>query len=163
MIVNTNLETGIRYGVIYLNSLNQDTADQLFFEGVNVSEEEAYTEAEREILETIKNEIFEAVKDGEEPPYDEDDIDREVERRLERWGDQLQIDEPFIEGEHEGVKYQISWLGGAPMLWVLESPCCGKYKLCSPCVPNAGDLDSPSENGEVCYDVPIAWRQNDVA
>lgn len=30
--------------------------------------------------------------------------------------------------------------------------------LCSPCVPNAGSLDSVNPNGYECYDVPADWR-----
>lgn len=157
-MTNCNPHTGIRYGTIYLNNLDPDTADHLFYEGTNISEQEAYKEAKAEIEATVKNEIADAVSDGEEPPYDEDDIDREVEHRLERWAEGLQIEEPYIEGECEGVNYGISHLGGAALLWVYESPHLTRARLCSPCVPGAIDLDSVDADGEEGYDVPPDWR-----
>lgn len=152
MNTNTNLETGIRYGTIYLNHLNADTADWLFTDGTNVSEEEAYEEAEIEIRAAVMAEIASGEFDDED-----NDLEAEVARRMENLDDYFQIDEPYIEGECEGVKYGISWLGGAPLLWVYESPYITKHGLCSPCVPNAGDLESEGEYE--CYDVPPDWRE----
>lgn len=161
-MTNTNPETGIRYGTIYLNSLDPEVANDLFMYGTDLSYEQAVLELKTEILETVRNEILDAVEDGEEPPYDEDEIDDEVDRRLERAADSIQIDEPEIEGECEGVKYAISWLGGAPLLWVFESPVTGHFRLCSPCVPNACDLDSPStEDGYLGYTVPAGWLRKE--
>lgn len=145
---NTNPVTGIPYGTIYLNHLNPDIASDLWTNGKDLSYEEAYTE--------VRLEVNDAVDAGE---IEEDDFDSELDARAER----IQIDEPTIEGECEGVKYHISWLGGAPLLWVFESPHTGFYQGCSPCIPGAGDLESPAnpfENkvGFVCYDVPYDWR-----
>lgn len=151
---NYNTETGIPFGTIYLNNLDGDTADWLFYDGENLSEKEAYEEAKAEIRREIENEIEEGVFDG-----DEDDIDGEVDHRMENLD--LQIEEPTIEGECEGVKYMISWLGGAPLLWCLESPFTGLYRQCSPCVPGAVDLDSPDEDGTLGYDVPPDWRRKE--
>jgi hypothetical protein len=84
------------------------------------------------------------------------------------------IDEPIIEGECDGVKYRISWLGGAPLLWVLEGPLGFANRLCSPCVPNAAELDSGFEptdltldeihrdhDGYLCYVVPADWLRKE--
>lgn len=93
----------------------------------------------------------------------------------------LEIAEPTIEGEHEGVKYRIAWLGGAPLLWVLDGPLGYCDRLCSPCVPNAADLDSgfigqtreatPAryhdrilqtlQEGSLCYVVPPDWPRKE--
>jgi hypothetical protein len=51
----------------------------------------------------------------------------------------------------------ISYLGGAPLLWVLEGPVITKAKLCSPCVPGAIDLDSQDEDGVEGYGLPEGW------
>lgn len=37
--------------------------------------------------------------------------------------------------------YQVSSLGGAPLIWVLNSPYVTPCRECSPCIPNAGNLD----------------------
>ena len=67
-------------------------------------------------------------------------------------------DEPLIEGNVCGVHYRSSWLGGALHFFIMESPHitdCARF--CSPCVPNAGDLDN-MDGTYTCYDVPANWR-----
>lgn len=77
-----------------------------------------------------------------------------------------EIDEPHIVGERDGVTYQITWLGGVALLWVLDGPTGLADRLCSPCVPNAADLDSGFvfeeerdgiDDGWPCYVVPRNW------
>lgn len=46
------------------------------------------------------------------------------------------------EYEDEGFKYRLARLGGAPLVWVIESPYVTYCRSCSPCIPNAGDLDN---------------------
>ena len=43
-MTNINPETGIRYGCVYLNSLDPDTAAWLWDDAENLSEAEAYAE-----------------------------------------------------------------------------------------------------------------------
>lgn len=145
-ITNMNPETGIRYGTIYLNTLEGDTAAYLFDEGRNVSEDEAIEDLRREIASEAAERGF------------EDDTDREdwEEREFEERVEGIQIEEPTIQGECDGVKYMISWLG-APLLWVFESPFTGTFDLCSPCVPNACNLSSPNPDGYEGYTVPADW------
>lgn len=155
MTPNVNPDTGIRYGVMSLRNLDPDTVDWLWSDGHNVSEEEALEELRAEIAKDVENER----DDRGDDPLSEEDMEVEIERRFEAVAQDLQIEEPYIEGECEGVKYGISWLGGAPLLWVYWSPFTTHARLCSPCVPNAGDLDSlDPENGFECYDVPADWR-----
>lgn len=190
-IVNTNHETGIRYGVIAVNSLDPDLANDLFYgpDAVDLSYQEAYEEAKaeygtewdnaREEAEIAAGETDPNMTDDERERFIEkhmigagicwthwdkktfEDRDEYIESRLERFSDLCQIDEPIIEGVYEGVTYHISWLGGAPLVWVFESPYVTKADLCSPCVPNAGSLDSLNPDGYECYDVPPDWRQGD--
>lgn len=71
-------------------------------------------------------------------------------------------DSMSYELEENGAKYAISSLGGAPLIWVYQSPrIVYVSNLCSPCVPNAGDLDSgltDSESGYECYGIPTDWE-----
>lgn len=64
------------------------------------------------------------------------------------------------------VKLRLGHLGGAPLLWVIESPYFTRASWCSPCVPGAGDLDNPksltAEGGVRCHclpadDMPDDW------
>lgn len=179
-MTNVNPTTGIRYGVISFNSLQPWCSQDLFYgdKAVDLSWQEAVAELKREGLRQYEQLLEEccaaAAESGADrevdfdqeafeekwfaerkEPWDRDDfIDDFVERNAEH----IQIDEPIIEGECDGVKYRISWLGGAPLLWVLEGPHITKADLCSPCVPNAGSLDSINPEGFKCYDVPETWR-----
>ena len=140
---NVNPETGIRYGIISANSLDGELVqDLLYYEGEDLS----WKEAEEEIKIAMREE-----------GVTEEDWDRTLDDRLS----DVYIDEPIVEGECEGVKYRTSWLGGALHFWIFESHRIGKYNLCSPCAPNAGNLDCPNENGYECYDVPEGWRENE--
>ncbi len=137
---NVNPETGIRYGIISDNSLDGGLVqDLLYYQGEDLS----WKEAEEEIKIAMREE---GVR--------EEDWDRTLDDRL---GD-VYIHEPIVEGECEGVKYRTSWLGGALHFWIFESPRIGLYSECSPCCPNAGNLDSPNDDGVECYDVPEGWR-----
>jgi len=186
---NVNPETGIRYGVIAANSLDPDLVEELFHgsEADNLSYDEAYDEAKAEAEFEYDNHVEEAKIAAAEVGADRElgfdievftesyfeqrglDSDREqfVDDKLEQFSDTCLIDEPVIEGMCEGVQYRISWLGGAPLVWALSGLEGGANKLCSPCVPNAADLDSGFYvDGEefkthggwfTCYVIPRDW------
>ena len=151
-MTNINPETGIRYGCIYLNSLDPDTAAWLWDNAENLSEAEAYAELKSEIEAQVMEEC---------PDLDESEVEIEVENRLDCAAQDIEIDEPILIGTCEGVRYEISWLGGAPLLWVFESPVISKAKLCSPCCPNAGDLNNLDDDGYECYGIPADWYAKD--
>lgn len=182
MTANTNPTTGIRYGVIAFNNLDPDLGQELWYtHGRDLSweaaEKELWAEIERD-ADAIEEEVRIAIAEDDPSLVGHEDYeasriesaymargydDREdyVESRFEREREQIQIEEPVIEGEYEGVKYRIDWLGGAPLLWVIEGPVIGRFDLCSPCVPNACSLESPNPDGYEGYDVPADWRWND--
>jgi hypothetical protein len=177
-MTNTNPETGVRYGTIYLNSLDSDVANDLWMNGENLSEKAAYEELKADVerdAEDIEEEVRIAVSERDysmlandqymeqevEAAYNRlgyDDRDDYIETRLELESENFYIEEPTIAGTCEGVRYEISHLGGAPLLWVLESPVISKARLCSPCCPNAADLDSLDDDGYECYGIPGYWR-----
>ena len=148
---NYNPDTGIPYGTIYLHHIDSDLAQELWY---THGEDISYKNALEEFRSEVRAELLDS-----EPDVDPDDIEDMIDSRCEWF--ESQIDEPTIEGEYEGVKYMISWLGGAPLLWVFSSPFTGSYAQCSPCVPGAGDLKTPDEYGVVCYDVPPDWRRDE--
>lgn len=153
MTVNTNSKTGIRFGVIAVNNLNSDVVEDLWYGygAVDLSYKAAMEELDAE----IGREADRLIETGELQAEDRDwYVDRETDKRR----DDIQIDEPTIEGNYQGVHYQISWLGGAPLLVVFESPFKGRFQLCSPCIPNAVSLESPRDVGAEGYDVPPDWR-----
>lgn len=66
--------------------------------------------------------------------------------------------EPEIYGLLDGVAYETAWFGGALSFFIVKSPhITYSAPLCSPCAPNAGNLDKL--NGSyTCYNVPRKWR-----
>ena len=155
---NYNPDTGIPYGTIYLHHLDSDLAQELWY---THGEDISYKNALEELREDVSAQMIDEEENGECPIRSVDDFNDELDEIVERRAEHIQIDEPTIEGEYEGVKYMISWIGGAPLLWVFRSPFTGSYAQCSPCVPGAGDLETPDEYGVVCYDVPPDWRRDE--
>lgn len=194
-MTNRDPETGVRCGVISVNSLDPDIVHELFYGSgaVDISYQEAYAEAKVEAGRMFDNLLEEAnIAAGEtdahmsahalerfieswfdnhrpsDPylgtPYDRDEY---IEQYLHMFSDCCQIDEPTIQGTYQGVKYQLSTLGGAYLLWALKGPEAWANRLCSPCVPDAADLDGgftltseqrQEEEGDfLCYAFPRDW------
>ena len=137
MTANINPKTGIAYGYISANALDDEVVEELMYGGqaTNETADEA-----RDVW----------LADAENNGKDE----------CEFW-DQYCDYEPTISGEYEGVVYATSWLGGALNFFILQSPVVtDKACLASPCVPNAGILDKLN-GGVASYDVPPDWRRKD--
>lgn len=156
---NYDPDTGIPYGTIYLHHLDSDLAQELWYtHGEDISHRDALEELRAEVTRDVEDEYGD---DESDDRLSEEDMADEIDRRVETQSEFINIDEPTIEGEYEGVKYMISWLGGAPMLWVFSSPYVGHYAQCSPCVPGAADLETPDEFGIIAYDIPPDWRRDE--
>lgn len=147
-MVNINPNTGIAYGCISAQSLDNDLVHDLMF-GPQANDL-SYDPALDEYMEKQKADWMEIEGSLDNFPYDE--FEEYFEHTYEG------CDEPIIEGEINGVKYRTFWLGGALHFWIFESPHIGLFQPCSPCVPGAADLDNPSNNGIKGYDVPDSWR-----
>lgn len=147
-MTNTHPTTGIHYTVYSMRSLNPDVYQELWYgpHAFDFTEQVAYEEA----LADAKREAERAAKEnGEE--FDEKDFEEGFECP------DFEIDEHTIFGTYGEVRYEISHLGGAELLWVLESPHTGEFVLCSPCCPGACDGDSPIVGGFTGYAVPAEW------
>lgn len=160
MTANIDPDTGIRYGVISGNTLDGDILSKMMISGTNLTYEHAY--------EDEKKDLESSLADPEALDYVVDPDDREacVEKRLERWSENWEADECTYEGVYETIKYRISWLGGAPLVWALGPLMGWAERLCSPCVPGAADLDggytvddgpTAEGGGFKCYVVPKGW------
>lgn len=160
---NTNPTTGLAYGVVSFNSLQSWCLDDLFygdqakdlsyeaaleelkfearhqFEAFLEQAEIAADEADANMSDREKERFIEAYFSEHENRTDRDGF---VEAYVERERDSIDISEPIIEGVYDGVTYRISWLGGAPLLWVFDGPQGVCVSHCSPCAPGAADLDS---------------------
>jgi len=56
--------------------------------------------------------------------------------------------------DKDGLQCEYSHDSSMYILFVYLSPVIKTVNLCSPCVPNAGDLDSPNDQGFDCYGLP---------
>jgi len=157
----TNMdENGIRYGYIACNDLDNDLVhDLLYVHGKDLSYEAAVEEEiarQRSVWEDeCEAKAVQAQEEGTDLVLDD------FEPYLEDFDPM--IDEPIIEGEYQGVHYHVSWLGGAQNLFISKSPVIGYFRLCSPCVPGAGNLSQRAghDDGYMAYDVPPDWRFRD--
>ena len=147
---NINPETGVAYGVVNLRSIDPDLAQELWYaHGVDIDYTDAVGDAQIAALDAW------VAEHGSSDDFDNDAV-------VQEFNDNYQNDEPTIEGEYEGVHYTITHLGGAPLLYVRLSSHIvdDDAPECSPCVPNAGDLDSYLAGGRGnarCYSVPADW------
>lgn len=141
MTANVNTQTGINYGVVSLNSLADWVWDEFFNNGKNLSYEAAWKE----------NLALNNMKEG----------DCGYEELQTTFNDGYQGDEESYELETEGMKLGLSYLGGGALVWVFESPHTSNCRPCSPCCPNAGDLNNKGMGGHIkAYDVPPEWYAN---
>ena len=134
-MANRDPETLTSYGVVSLISLADWVFDEFFQNGINLTADAALEEWR---------------SDNPAKAADEDE---------DEFWDYYDGDEEQYRLETDGMILELSYLGGAPLVWVLKSPHKRSVRECSPCCPNAGDLDSPVEPGEgiVCYDLPHDW------
>ena len=145
--MNVNPETGIRYGIISSLSLEDGVIDDIYSNGTDVY----YEEAVEEIRADLQREIVEG-------NLHENDFEDELENRVNAFNNEYEPDEPVYKFSIEGVEGRTTWLGGALMVWIFKSPFTTQARLCSPCVPNCGDLNNIDLQGALCYDVPPDWR-----
>jgi hypothetical protein len=148
---NTNPETGIRYGIISSQSLHSEIIHEIQSIGSDIYFEEACDDI-RMSLEGVLRDYM-----------PKENIDEIAEDAINRFGENYEHDEPVHEFILNGVKGRTTWLGGALHVWIFDSPYLTHRGLCSPCVPNCGDLDSKfnDEGGYKCYDVPPDWRDEE--
>lgn len=167
MTANINPDTNIPYGIIKIDAIDSDVLhDLLYVKGRDISYdaalEEHLAQKRREheaAMEELAIKRAETGEDRENPNIGEDDPEFDEDFETQEFAEHYQCDEPVTQGEYQGVKYQTTWLGGALMLYVFESPVLTKCRPCSPCVPNAGDLDSTGDY--LAYGVPVEWLSED--
>lgn len=157
--MNTNPVTGYRYTVYSCSKLRKDV-----LAGLRDGKDVTYAAAEAEEIrrqhrcweEACETASVLAQEDGQPAPTFND-----FEPDLE--GFDPQIAEPEIAGEKDGVEYYMAWLGGAQVLWVLESPIIGHFQLRGSDVPGACDGDKPTSRVDGCmaYAVPPDWLHID--
>ena len=175
---NVNPETGIRYGTIYGHEA-PILMEEIFDRGTDLSYENWKRETLNRIKDLLDGADVEALAafikenthdDGSEAAElienqdGETATDADAESVMEsiNLGDHYECDEPtYSYTDKAGNAFQMSYLGGAPLIWCLKTNVIVKARLCSPCVPNAGDLSTAGEDGYECYGVPADYVESD--
>lgn len=153
MTANINPDTGIAYGYISANALDPDIVNDLTMGtgGVENFVNVSYEEYIKECLHEYRRD-YPACALGDDEVKDE---------RGQQWAEEYESYEEEVSGKLDGVSYASSWLGGALNFWIFQGPYVTEAaRRASPCVPNAGILDTL--DGDVqSYDVPKNWRRED--
>jgi len=153
---NVNLKTGIRYGVIQGNSV-PILMEKIFDNGTD----ESYARWRLDKIQAVKAALKELESDDSDSKLDR--IALETFDAME-WGNSYNCDESdYSYEDRQGNQFLLGYLGGAPLIWCIKTSAIVRVKaLCSPCVPNAGDLDSgivDDENGYECYGLPENYAE----
>lgn len=127
----TNADTnGVRYGVISQHSINPDALEDIY-NGENLSFQYYQEEVKKAIRSALEDYVSKHQLEGAvESAFDA--VEQEV-------SDNYQSDEDQYRYEKDGYVIETSSLG----LMILKSPFFTYAQFCSPCVPGAGNLDSP--------------------
>lgn len=157
MTPNTNEQTGIPYGVISGNNV-----PELFDDICTFGDDLTFENWKLEIRDRILGAVRDVVDDychSPEQIVDESTADDIVETLLDSGlNDSYECDESRYSykynSPHGKVRIVTSYLGGAPLIYVIESPYVAECRMCSPCVPNAGDLDNLTADGSYTYCLP---------
>lgn len=128
---NCDRKTGIRNGVISQNSVMSEALDDIFTHGTD----RAYEHALADHLSAARAN-FVATADEEE--FNEDESTQEFADRYESEGG-------LSDYEYDREGYQLTGCLTSD-LFVLKSPFFTFAQFCSPCVPGAGNLNSPFES-----------------
>lgn len=143
---NIDGETGIRYGVIHQNTVGQAWDER----GEPIYPEPACPDCGEEVADDLP--------DGVEGKGD----DRWCPKcEAVRSYDECLADDP-IGYQYLGDGYKLVDCLGTNVM-VLKSPFYTLAKFCSPCVPGAGDLDEPDEDGVKSYCLGHEWFEEDSA
>lgn len=145
---NIDTDTGIRYGVISQNSVLQAWAD---------SSEAEYGEP---TCGKCGNPAISACDTPETSEWEElgpgDYACLECKRVF--WSDEAFSDEP-LGYSYEGDGYKLTDCLDSD-IFVLKSTYYTFAQFCSPCVPGAGNLDTPCENGPKTYCLGHDWFED---
>lgn len=164
---NIDPKNGIRYSVVDFNSLNQDLLNETFY---NLA-----SDAYHEWLEknwTEKDELFFSTATDEEKkerirntPHE--DLEEEDLQYIEQVKEEYyeNFDSSWLSGhqftyEEDCEEYELIW--SENVLFVVSSPYVIRARKCSPCVPNAINLEQPDRTGELGYALPKSFFREEL-
>lgn len=170
-IPNYNPDFDVYYGIIRSDNLDQDLVNTLLYENPN-ARNHSYEAAVDDLAARLgirKNDEgrYFVSDDNWENIFEDGTTFEGITDAIHacdggyRALEDLQVDEPIIEGTYEGTKYITSWLGGALHFFITEARAYTPWApVCSPCVPNAGNLDSwidGATGSQSAFLPPMSW------
>ena len=147
---NIDTETGIRYGIVSMNSLHPEAWDDMM-RGDDLD----FAEFRREVQSSLARALEGVLDDHGLSHYnDAKGIADDVVDNLEFDGYEGTGDCQRYEEKNDDYHLQTTSSGD---LFVFKSPFYTHAQFCSPCVPGAGNLDCPCENGPKTYCLDKDW------
>lgn len=161
LLQDTNFDavTQCHFGVISYHSLNQDALADVFDNGRNLTYESAVAEVKANLRSTLSD-YFSDYKHGKETSKLDDAVDATFDAIADDWNDGYESsgDEQFL---YEQDGYKISNSPSLVCLFIKQSPYYTYTRGCSPCAPNAGDLDNPQDGGLKTLCLGLDWFDAD--
>ena len=158
MLPNMDEKTGIHYGVINANSLDPETLDQIITRGTSAYEADfnAWALELRDELDRLCEgaKRFVPLAVAQEIREDMRKAEADIETAFHESADVNDDDSP-ISFDIEGVVGE--YLRNSNVVMIFKSPVYTCARQCSPCYPNAGDLDTLDEYGFDTYAPPEDW------
>lgn len=142
---NFNENVGLPFTYFSCNNLDPEVVNELQQKGEDLNYNSALMDASFKAETAVENGCF----DSYDEAYEEELAS------LADWEDC----EPVHIGDYEGIFYLTSWLGGALLLCVMDSPLRGSFAPCSPCLPGA--LDGDTTGDQEGFDIPENWKRKE--
>lgn len=165
MVANIHPVTGIAYGVINANNLDGEVLNSIsFVNGIDVLNVDRLANFAItygfENINVIDNETgYQYYKRLEHA------ANSFMQEQCELSEETTEEYESFCEEEFTGHIWHCDKDGVSTVyntddniIMVLQSPETAMVNVCSPCYPNAGDLDTPNADGIQAYTVPMDWK-----
>lgn len=141
MFPNMNLETGIHFGCISQNTLDPDVLNDLIMDADDLIYEDYMDEIRSETEDAIKNGTLEEVLIRHDLQDDVDADEGTIDDVLDA-ANQLYMNDCH-QYHYEDSEYILDFSDDMNCIIICKSPYYTYCRGCSPCVPNAGDLDEP--------------------
>lgn len=170
-IPNYNHDHDVYFGIVSALNLDSEIVDHLLFSNpnsINHTENHAIAELAKEFNVFTNPDGTWYVADSEDNSVNILDITfPDCRSAIEacaggyRALENLYVEEPIIEGTYQDTKYITSWLGGALHFFITEARAYTPWApACSPCVPNAGNIDSwidGQTGNQSAFLPPMSW------
>jgi hypothetical protein len=156
---NTNAKTGLPWGVIAGRNLHPEVQSELHLLAASLSSTQVLADWKVKAVKemTTALEVF-----GRVTQEQKDQIAEIVEAAGDNSTEQFTDPEPSASVVYQGYRAYVTYLGGAMLVFSEDGPVVGGRQLCSPCVPNAVDLDAGFDAagtpGSIdCHGFPADW------